>query len=104
MGASTCISKKLNSKASIGFDNITDMLRFLALSTTSSAVNPLLSESWFLSFFNGDGPDTFAGCTAQAKTRYNKFVPLPEHDHQENEENKLFHILRKDILRNFQMP
>lgn len=65
MGASTCISKKLNSKASIGFDNITDMLRFLALSTTSSAVNPLLSESWLLSFFNGDGPDTFAGRTAR---------------------------------------
>ena len=64
VGASTCISKQLNSKARIGFDNITDMLRFLPLSTSSSPVKSVVLEALYLSF-KGDGPDTLAGRTAR---------------------------------------
>lgn len=65
-GASTRIFKQLNSKAIIGFDSITDMLRFRPLSLSSSFAELIVWQlCWLSSFSANDGPETFAGSTAR---------------------------------------
>lgn len=71
VGASTCIFRQLNSRAKIGFDNNTDMLRFLSFCTRSllimESTNLELGVSGDCSvalFGATDGTDTFAGRTA----------------------------------------
>lgn len=70
MGASTRIFKQLNSKAIMGFDNITDMLRLRPFSIHSSLSEFTLWQLWcskacsVLPFGAIDGPKTFAGSTA----------------------------------------
>jgi hypothetical protein len=56
-GASTCIFKQLNSKASIGFDNITDLVKF--------CLSCSLNDSSASCFDIRDGLDTFAARTAR---------------------------------------
>lgn len=58
--------RQLSSKAKIGFDSITDMLRSLLLSPPSpvvefTAFGILHSGEYSPSVSNADGPDTFAG-------------------------------------------
>lgn len=57
VGASTFISRQLNSKAKMGFDSITEMLRFLLWSPEANSVSELIS----LSIFDAS---TLAGDTA----------------------------------------
>lgn len=57
VGASTFISRQLNSKAKIGFDSITEMLRFLLWSPEANSVSGLVSFSIY-------DASTLAGDTA----------------------------------------